>query len=596
MYTFRMCLFLLVFAGWLAMGRSAGSDAAEPDAREPNEKLHELLDAEWQWTLKEEPTWASRLGDLRYNDRWRDVGLAAQKRRHAHRKQVLGRLDRIDVEALSDADKINYRLFRREVEMAVEAYPFGWHLLPLTQRGGIQDASSLADSLRFDSVDDYEDWIARIRGLGVYMERTIGLMKEGLARRIVHPKVVMRRVPDQIKRQIVDEVEESLFFKPFLEFPEEIGPDDRERLVDAAKEAIGAHAVPAYRRMLTFFEEEYLPGCLDEVGIWQLPRGEPLYAFRARQFTTTDLTPEEIHRLGLKEVERIRAEMERVIADVHWEGTFQEFLEHLRTDPKFYFDDPEDLLREYRAICKRIDPQLVRLFGKLPRVPYGVEPIPEHLAPDTTTAYYRQPAADGSRAGTYFVNLYRPECRPKFEMEVLSVHEAVPGHHLQIALAMELDNLPEFRRYGGYTAYVEGWGLYSEGLGEDLGLYRDPYSKFGQLTYEMWRAVRLVIDTGMHRFHWTRPEAIDYFATNTPKTMLDIENEVDRYIAWPGQALAYKIGQLKIVQLRRRAESELGDKFDVRNFHDVILAEGAVTLDVLESNVEAWMTTVKKAH
>jgi prolyl oligopeptidase len=586
---------MLVLTGWLVARGGVRSTAAEPEAGAPNKELHELLDAEWQWTLEEDPTWASSLGDLRYNDRWEDVSLAAQERRQAHRVELLGRLDQIDVEALSHADKINYRLFRREVETAVEAYPFGWYLLPLTQRGGIQDASSLADSLRFDSADDYEDWIARIRGLPVSMEQTIGLMRKGLAEGMVHPKVVMGRVPDQIKRQIVDDVGTSLYFKPFLKFPEKIGADERERLADEAKKAIGECAVPAYRRMLTFFEEEYLPGCLDKVGIWQLPRGERLYAFRARQFTTTDLAPEEIHRLGLKEVERIRAEMEAVIAKVEWPGTFKEFLEHLRTDPKFYFDDPQDLLREYRAICKRIDPELVRLFGKLPRIPYGVEPIPEHLAPDTTTAYYRQPAADGSRAGTYFVNLYRPECRPKFEMEVLSAHEAVPGHHLQIALAMELGNLPEFRRYGGYTAFVEGWGLYSEGLGEDLGLYRDPYSKFGQLTYEMWRAVRLVVDTGIHRFRWTRQQAIDFFAANTPKTMLDIENEVDRYIAWPGQALAYKIGQLKIAELRRRAESELGEKFDVADFHDLILAEGAVTLDVLESNVEAWITRVKKA-
>jgi prolyl oligopeptidase len=285
--------------------------------------------------------------------------------------------------------------------------------------------------------------------------------------------------------------------------------------------------------------------------------------------------------------------MLKVVQQVGFEGSFDEFLDHLRTDPKFYYDNPNDLLAAYREVCMRINPRLVRLFNRLPRIPYGVEPIPPHLAPDTTTAYYRQPSADGMRAGTYFVNLYRPEVRPKYEIEVLSVHEAMPGHHLQIALAQEIEGLPLFRRYGGYTAFIEGWALYSESLGSDLGLYKDPYSKFGQLTYEMWRAVRLVVDTGIHEFGWSRQDAIDFFTANTAKTPLDIANEVDRYISWPGQALAYKIGELKIKELRRRAESELGDKFEVREFHATILGQGAVTLDVLDGIVDDWIAGVR---
>jgi uncharacterized protein (DUF885 family) len=587
----RVCVFFLVCIGGTTM-----SNSAQPEANTAGEKLHALFESEWQWALEDDPTRASHLGDLRYNDRWPDVSLSAIEKRNAHRREVLQSLEEIRQGGLSEADRINYRLFRREYEQEIEAHPYRWYLLPLTQRDGIQDASSLADALLFRKKRDYKDWIARLRAFPVYMDQTIALMREGIEARMVHPKVAMRRVPPQIERQIVEDPAESLFFKPFGTFPESIEPRARERLREAARAAIRAEVVPAYRRMLEFFNEEYLPACFDEVGIWQMPRGKELYALHVRQFTTARLTPEEIHEIGLKEVKRIRGEMEKVLRQVEWKGTFKEFLEHLRSDPKFYYRDADELLRAYRAVCKQIDPELVKLFRTLPRVPYGVEPIPMHLAPDTTTGYYRAPAADGSRAGTYFVNLYQPETRPKYEIEVLSVHEAVPGHHLQIALAMELDDLPEFRRYGGHTAYVEGWALYSEGLGEEIGLYRDPYSKFGQLTYEMWRAVRLVVDTGIHHFRWTRQQAIDYFLEHTAKTQPDVENEVDRYITWPGQALSYKIGELKIRSLRARAERELGGKFDVREFHDVLLASGAVTLDVLESNVEAWIAERRQSE
>ncbi len=589
MHLSRVTLTICVLASWIAFAGTARSEDGPA-----GKKLHELFEAEWEWTLKSQPTRASRLGDLRYNDRWQDVGLAAIEQRHEHRKEVLRQLDGIELGELSEADKINFRLFRRQYLMDVEGHQYRQYLLPLTQRGGIQDASSLADSLRFDRVGDYEDWIKRMRRLPAYMDQTLALMRAGIDAKIVHPKVVMRRVPEQIRRQIVDDPADSLFFKPFGTMPDSIGPDERRRLVETAKTTIREEIVPAYKEMLTFFEGEYLSACFDEVGAWQMPRGRELYAYLARDFTTTELTPMQIHEIGLAEVTRIRGEMEKVIKQVKWRGSFEEFLEHLRTDPKFYYDDPGELLDGYRVISKRIDPELVTLFRTIPRMPYGVSPIPMHLAPDTTTAYYRPPAADGSRAGTYFVNLYQPETRPKYEMEVLSVHEAVPGHHFQISLAMEMEDLPAFRRYGGYTAYIEGWALYTESLGEDLGLYRDPYSKFGQLTYEMWRAVRLVVDPGIHHYRWSRQKAIDFFAANAAKTLPDIENEIDRYISWPGQAVSYKIGELKVKELRARAEKELGKEFDVRGFHDVVLLNGAVTLDVLESNVEKWILEVKR--
>ncbi|MDA2914196.1 DUF885 domain-containing protein [Acidobacteriia bacterium AH_259_A11_L15] len=565
--------------------------AAEEDAAA---QLHALFEEEWEYFLEENPEVASLLGDRRWNDRWSDVSLEAGERRHRHRMHVLERLDAIDTAALSEADKLNYTLFRKNYELAVEAHPYRWSLLAVNQRGGIQTRNELADALRFATVKDYQDWIARLRGFPTLLDQTIALLREGIRAGMVHPKVIMERVPAQIAAQIVDDPADSLFFQPFERFPERIPAAEQERLAAEARQAIAEHILPAFRRFQEFFSNEYLPACTDRVGAWQLPRGQELYAFRARQFTTTDLTPEEIHQIGLREVRRIRAEMEKIIEEVGFEGSFQEFLEFLRTDPQFYYDDPAELLEGYRAIAKQLDPTLVRLFGKLPRMPYGVESIPEHIAPDTTTAYYRRPAADGSRAGTYFVNLYRPEVRPKYEMEVLSIHEAVPGHHLQIALMMELKDLPKFRRFGGYTAFTEGWGLYSESLGEELGFYQDPYSKFGQLTYEMWRAVRLVVDTGMHSMGWTRQQAIDFFLENAAKTEHDIVNEIDRYIAWPGQALAYKIGEMKIKELRARAQQELGERFDLRAFHDTVLGSGAVPLDVLETIVEDWIARVKR--
>lgn len=559
-----------------------------------SEQLHALFEEEWQYTLRESPTMASYLGDKRYNDCWPDVSLAAISRRNDHQKALLDRLKAIDESKLSADDRINLDLFRRQIQVDLEEFPFLWHLVPLNQRDGIQDESSLADSISFLNVSDYEDWIKRLRTFPQYMDQTIALMRAGIHAGMVQPQIVMRRLPAQIKRQIVEDPATSLYYKPFKTFAPDVANEQRERLQREAQAAIREQIVPAYRKFLGFFEREYFPACLKGTGASQLPKGAEFYAFLARKHTTTRLTPQEIHTIGLSEVQRIREEMEKIKDQVQFSGTLNQFFEHLRTAPQFYFTDPNDLMRAYWEFSKRVDPELPRLFKKLPRIPFNIEAIPAHMAPDTTTAYYRPPAADGSRPGTYFVNLYKPETRPKYEIAALSLHEAVPGHHLQIALATELENVPEFRKHAHVTAFVEGWALYSESLGNQMGLYDDPYSRFGQLTYEMWRAVRLVVDTGIHSMDWSRDKAIKYFKDNAAKSELDIINEIDRYIAWPGQALAYKIGELKIQELRRKAETQLASRFDIREFHDVILRHGAVPLDILERDVDEWLNANKK--
>jgi len=555
----------------------------------PSARLRALFEEEWQQRLADDPLMASRLGDARHGDRWPDLSPAAIARREAREREVLARLDSIPVSGLTEAERLDAGIFRRRYESVVAEQRFRGHLLPINHMEGIQSLTQEISSFPFRDLRDYENWLSRLKTFPIYMDQTIALMKEGLAQGIVHPRVIMERVPEQIAAAIVEAPEKSGLFRPLTDFPDAIDGADRARLAAEAKTLIAQQVVPAYRAFAAFFETEYLPACPMDIGALRRPLGEEWYAALAARFTTTSLTPARIHAIGLEEVARIRAEMETTMRAADFPGSFEQFLGFLRSDRRFHYSDPNELLLNYRALSRRIDPALVKLFRTLPRTPYGVEPIPDDIAPDTTTAYYRQPAADGSRAGTYFVNLHRPEVRPIYEMEALSLHEAVPGHHFQIALAMEREDLPAFRRYDDFTAYVEGWALYAESLGADLGFYQDPYSKFGQLTYEMWRAVRLVVDTGMHAMGWTRQEAIDFFKRNAAKTEHDIVNEIDRYIAWPGQALAYKIGELKIKELRARSEAALGKSFDVREFHDVILLEGAVPLDLLEARVDAWI-------
>jgi uncharacterized protein (DUF885 family) len=583
-------LALLAFS---ALGALAGSTPAVA-ADDATATLHRLFDSEWERSLREDPTSATYLGDHRYDALWPDMSPAANERSHQGDQAVLAQLASIRPEQLSDADQLNRELFRRMYQGRVDGYEYGTRFTPVSQKGSIATAAELAELIDFKGVREYEDWISRINGLGVAVDQTIAFMQEGVKRKQVQPRIIMERVPKQIDAQIVTDAATSPFYAPFRSMPDSIPAGEQARLRAAASKAIAETAVPAFKRLRAYVEKDYLPKCRDTVGIWDTPGGDAWYQKRIAWFTTTNLTADQIHEIGLQEVARIRGEMEMIIRQVGFQGDFPQFLQYLRTDPKFRYTDPQQLLQAYMVMAKRIDPLLPQYFGRLPRMPYGVRPIPEQSAPDTTTAYYQPGSQDGTRAGYYYVNLYKPEERPKYEIPVLTIHEAVPGHHLQIALAQELGDLPKFRRDFEATAFVEGWALYSESLGEEMGLYKDPYDKFGQLTYDMWRAVRLVVDTGMHAKHWTRQQAIDYFKANAAKTELDIVNEVDRYIAWPGQALAYKVGQMRIQALRREATAKLGPKFDLRAFHDVVLGSGAVPLDVMEANVRRWMVEAAK--
>jgi uncharacterized protein (DUF885 family) len=574
---------------------TTGVHADKPGAptRDAAVALRTLIDAEWERTLRDNPLAATYFGDTRYNDRWPDLSLKAIETGAATDRAVLARIEAIDRSLLGPREQLDYDLFKREYALRVERFRFKEHLIPLNPRGGVQTASEIVEQLQFKTAKDYADWVKRLETFAPYVDQTMVLMRQGLRERRTHPKVIMTRISGQLAEQLVADPVKSAFYAPFTSLPDSLPLAERQALQARARKAVAEGVLPALKRFQKFYDNEYLPRCREAIGASALPEGRDYYAFTARFFTTTDLTPDQIHDIGLKEVARLRGEMDQIIRQVGFKGSFQDFLKHLRTDPKFYFTDPQDLFDAYALTAKKIDPELVKLFGVLPRTPYGVRPIPDVIAPHTYTAYYQGAAVDGTRAGYFYVNLYKLDQRPKYEIEALTIHEAVPGHHLQIALANELGEVPQFRRTMDVTAFVEGWALYAESLGEAMGLYQDPYSKFGALTYDMWRAVRLVVDTGMHHKGWSRDEAIRFFRENAAKSEHDIVNEIDRYISWPGQALGYKIGQLKIKELRARAERELGERFDVRGFHDTVLGQGPVPLDVLERTVDAWIAARK---
>jgi uncharacterized protein (DUF885 family) len=582
----------------MAFGQAPGGN----DRAEAGKKLRAYLEADWKRWMEEYPEVATQFGFPGQNTRWMNDSPAGIASRKQHLAESIAALNQFQRDALPDKEKLNFDLYKQLLEESQEGLQYGddpfpfrsvvprnlW--MPINQMEGIQqNAPDTLTTTPHRSVADYEIILDRMQALPAAVEQNIALLQEGVKRGYTPPKITLRDVPKQIADLIPADPLHSALLQAFTEFPPSISEGDRERLTARAEGIYASSLVPAFQKLHDYFTATYLPACRESIAATALPSGAPGYRFHVQWQTTTKLTPGQIHEIGLGEVKRIRVEMDQVIASTGFKGSFHDFTEFLRTDPQFYYARADDLVNGYRVIAKRIDPELAHEVGKLPRLTYGVCPVPDFKAPSQTTAYYQPGSPVVGRPGCYFVNTYNLHARPKWEMEALTLHEAVPGHHLQIALAQEQEDAPEFRKQVGYSAYVEGWALYSESLGEEVGLLKDPYSKFGQLTYEMWRAVRLVVDTGMHSMGWTREQSIQFFKENTGKTDQDIIVEVDRYIVWPGQALAYKLGQLEIRKLRNDAEKKLGANFDVRNFHDAVLENGALPLNALRSQVMAWL-------
>ena len=564
------------------------NEKESPFEIDENQKFLDFLEADWEKTLTNNPLFATYTGDKRFNDKINPNTIDQFEKDRLLDFESLEKLNSIDYDKLNPDNKLNYNLKKFDIESDLNLSQFPIYYLRLNQRGGIQSFYETGNRLVYQSKKDYYDWLNRLNQFSENILNFLEINKQGLQNGYTQPKLVTQGVISQIDAIINSDINSNPYLKVFIDADETLlSQNEKLELINDAKELIINKINPAYIKLNNFLKNDYLVNSRDTIGIKDIPEGKKYYEQLAKHYTTTDLTPDEIHEIGLREIQRIRAEMEEIIDSVNWDGDFESFLNYLRTSPRFYYDNPDDLFDAYLIMSKTIDPLLPKLFNIFPRAPYGVIPIPAESAPFTTTAYYNSPSP--GRPGYFYANLYKPDSRPKYEIPVLTVHEAVPGHHFQISLAQELENVPTFRKYQGITAFVEGWGLYSEELGEYINLYDDPYDKFGQLTYDMWRAIRLVVDTGMHYKDWTRDDAINLFIENSAKSILDIENEVDRYIAWPGQALAYKIGQLKILELRSKAEKELGEKYDIKDFHDEVLKRGSLPLDLLEYYIDEWI-------
>jgi len=576
----RPILALLILLAGLPMAASADGDG---------ERFRQIYEKEWAFRMREFPLFASYVGVHDYDDRLGRVSEADQARRHAFWKSIRAELDDISCERLTPEDCIDYRVFLAQMDNFIAEYETNAFLLTFNSDWGFfMEWARLPEDTRFASTGDYRNYLARLHELPEVMDEYIALMRRGLEIGMTQPRVILDGRDEPIKAQLVEQPGESPFYQPFADLPESVAGGDRAELLATAAKVIEEDVIPAYRRLHEFFQKEYLPGARETLGASELPGGERFYRAQIRRYATVDMSPREIHDLGLEQVARIRSEMQDVIGEVGFDGDFPAFLEFLRTDPQFYAKTPKELLAHASYYAKKIDGRLPMLFGRLPRQPYGVAPVPDEIAPFYTAGRYVGAPLDALRGGYYWVNTYDLPSRPLYAIPALTLHEAAPGHHLQGALALEQTEQPPFRRFDYISAYGEGWGLYSEKLGLEMDIYETPYEHFGRLTYEMWRACRLVIDTGIHAFGWTRQQALDYLASNTALSMHEVTTEVDRYISWPGQALSYKLGEYSILKLRRQAEQDLGPAFDVRAFHDFLLSLGSVPLDLLSEEVSRW--------
>ncbi|HUJ27055.1 MAG TPA: DUF885 domain-containing protein [Myxococcales bacterium] len=557
-------------------------------AASPAQRLHALFEREWQWRLRNFPEFASSAGVHDFDDRLTDESPQALAQRDRDARAFLQELDAIG--PVPAGEQANAEMFRIELADRVGAYRFGEQVLRLNADSGFHSGFALIwKEMPFQTAKQYDNYLARLRAFPHAMDQNIELLREGVKRGMTVPKATLAGT-DTAARMLVTEPEKSALWNPFAHVPPQIPAADRERIVDEGRKVLAEQVMPAYAKFADFLTNEYLPGARETLGAIALPDGKAYYQFLIRRFTTLDLPPEQIHQIGLDQVKAIRAEMDAVIAKVGFKGAFAAFVNFLRTDPRFYAKSPEDLLMHAAWIAKQMDGKLPSLFKTLPRQPYTVRPVPEFLAPKYTSGRYSGAPIGGTEPGEYWVNTYALDKRPLYNLEALTFHEAVPGHHLQIALSKEATGVPEFRRHLYYSAFGEGWGLYSEWLGKEAGFYTDPYSDFGRLTYAMWRACRLVVDTGVHTMGWTRQQMIDFMAQNTALPLHEVETETDRYISWPAQALSYELGYLKLRELRARAEKELGARFDVRAFHDAVLAQGSVPLPLLEKQVDRFIS------
>ena len=557
-------------------------------------ELYQIFSDARQYELDTNPISATYAGNHKLNDRMPSVSNEQMDKNLNFLKSIILRLEMIQLNTLSKQDKINHKIFYRIVNSKIKSIEYKDYYMPFNADSGFHTGlARLYKAMPFKTVKNYQDYISRLLDFPRYFDEQISNMALGIKTGISIPKIVLEGYEVTIKTHVVDSYEESVFFEPFQSFPNSFTTEQQVAIRKQGQQAVMNGAVKAYASFLDFFLNQYYPNARKSLGASELPGGIDYYKFKIEHFTTLNLSAQEIHEIGLNEVSRIRNEMEAVIKSVNFKGSFSDFLNFLRTDPQFYATTSKDLLKEASYIAKRIDAKLPTLFNKLPRLPYGVAPVPEDLAPKYTGGRYVGPAEGSKEPGYYWVNTYKLDVRPLYNLEALTLHEGVPGHHLQNSIASEIDDLPEFRKDLYLSAFGEGWGLYSEYLGIEAGFYTDPYSNFGRLTYEMWRACRLVVDTGIHAMGWSRQRVINYLSDNTALPIHECTTETDRYIAWPGQALSYKIGELKIKELRKFAEKELGKEFDVRNFHDTVLGSGSVPLNILEDQVKDWVASQK---